>query len=93
MQEAVSYVTEALPDCVGLLFCLFRPSGKLNFIDHVVGNQGSNQMADVVKNYEANLQFHRFWSIDDDLVGPNFGTRQAVHTTPSVFLHARTEDP
>jgi 4-hydroxyphenylpyruvate dioxygenase len=47
---------------------LSSPPGKLNFIDHLVGNQGNNQMADVVKNYEANLQFHRFWSIDDDLV-------------------------
>ncbi len=47
---------------------LYRPEGKLNFIDHVVGNQGNNQMANVVEQYEKNLQFHRFWSIDDDLV-------------------------
>ncbi len=40
----------------------------LNFVDHVVGNQGDEEMLDIVEYYEKTLQFHRFWSIDDDLV-------------------------
>lgn len=41
---------------------------RLNFIDHVVGNQGDDEMSDIAEYYEKTLQFHRFWSIDDDLV-------------------------
>jgi len=48
---------------------VFRLPGKLDFIDHVVGNQGNEEMEDIACNYEKTLQFHRFWSIDDDLVG------------------------
>ncbi len=46
----------------------FSPSGHLEFIDHIVGNQPENEMANVAGWYEKMLQFHRFWSIDDDLV-------------------------
>lgn len=57
------------------------PPGKLNFVDHVVGNQGNNQMADVVKSYENNLQFHRFWSIDDDLMHTEYSALKSVVVT------------
>lgn len=40
----------------------------LNFIDHVVGNQGDQEMNDIVEYYQKTLQFHKFWSIDDKLV-------------------------
>ena len=45
-----------------------RPTVGLNFIDHIVGNQGDDQMSGAAEYYEKSLQFHRFWSIDDDLV-------------------------
>ena len=45
-----------------------RKSAKLDFIDHVVGNQGNDEMVPIAEWYEKNLQFHRFWSIDDTLV-------------------------
>ena len=53
--------------------CLFfsfssSPPAGLNFIDHVVGNQGAQEMEKIAEHYEKTLQFHRFWSIDDDLV-------------------------
>ena len=40
----------------------------MNFIDHIVGNQGDDEMTNIAEYYERTLQFHRFWSIDDDLV-------------------------
>lgn len=46
-------------------FCTFRPPAKLDFIDHVVGNQPDGEMDSVVEWYENVLQFHRFWSVDD----------------------------
>lgn len=71
-----------------------RPPGKLNFIDHVVGNQGEEQMTNIAEYYEKTLQFHRFWSIDDKLVSRNVlmsnefiplffrCTQIIVHSTP-----------
>lgn len=44
------------------------PVCKLNFIDHIVGNQPPDAMTSAASWYEKSLQFHRFWSIDDDLV-------------------------
>lgn len=46
-------------------FFIFRPPAKLDFIDHVVGNQPDGKMNSVVEWYENVLQFHRFWSVDD----------------------------
>lgn len=54
--------------CVYLLHLLSSPDPKLDFIDHVVGNQGAGEISDLAINYEKTLQFHRFWSIDDDMV-------------------------
>ncbi|RMX50996.1 hypothetical protein pdam_00013906, partial [Pocillopora damicornis] len=41
------------------------PPGLLCFIDHVVGNQPEDGMVSTAEWYEKNLQFHRFWSVDD----------------------------
>ena len=49
-------------------YVIYRPPCKLNFIDHIVGNQGDDEMTNIAEYYEKTLQFHRFWSIDDDLV-------------------------
>lgn len=48
------------------------PPCKLDFIDHVVGNQEEDQMNSAADVYLQSLQFHRFWSIDDKLVCPVF---------------------
>lgn len=40
----------------------------MNFIDHVVGNQGNDEMVPVSDWYQKMLQFHKFWSVDDDIV-------------------------
>ncbi|KAH0625609.1 hypothetical protein JD844_015194 [Phrynosoma platyrhinos] len=41
------------------------PPAKLNFIDHVVGNQPDQEMVPVAEWYQRSLLFHRFWSVDD----------------------------
>ena len=46
----------------------YSPPGLLDFIDHIVGNQGNEEMSQVADWYEKTLEFHRFWSIDDDQV-------------------------
>ncbi|XP_015242892.1 PREDICTED: 4-hydroxyphenylpyruvate dioxygenase-like [Cyprinodon variegatus] len=54
------------------------PSGKLNFIDHVVGNQPDNEMVPVVEWYQKNLLFHRFWSVDDKQLQTEFSALRSI---------------
>ncbi|XP_020899728.1 4-hydroxyphenylpyruvate dioxygenase [Exaiptasia diaphana] len=57
------------------------PSGKLSFIDHVVGNQPDDQMVPVAEWYENNLQFHRFWSVDDKQVHSKYSSLRSIVVT------------
>jgi 4-hydroxyphenylpyruvate dioxygenase len=41
-----------------------NPTGLL-LIDHIVGNQGGNEMEKVVTFYEKIFGFHRLWTVDD----------------------------
>ncbi|XP_030073590.1 4-hydroxyphenylpyruvate dioxygenase [Microcaecilia unicolor] len=54
------------------------PRGKLNFIDHVVGNQADNEMLPVVEWYQRNLLFHRFWSVDDKQLHTEFSSLRSI---------------
>uniref|UniRef100_A0A8C5BHT4 4-hydroxyphenylpyruvate dioxygenase n=1 Tax=Gadus morhua TaxID=8049 RepID=A0A8C5BHT4_GADMO len=54
------------------------PSGKLDFIDHVVGNQGDDEMVPVVEWYQRNLLFHRFWSVDDKQLQTEFSALRSI---------------
>ncbi|XP_031705230.1 4-hydroxyphenylpyruvate dioxygenase [Anarrhichthys ocellatus] len=54
------------------------PSGKLNFIDHVVGNQSHDEMVPVVDWYQRNLLFHRFWSVDDKQLQTEFSALSSI---------------
>ncbi|XP_042277822.1 4-hydroxyphenylpyruvate dioxygenase [Thunnus maccoyii] len=54
------------------------PSGKLNFIDHVVGNQPDEEMVPVVEWYQRNLLFHRFWSVDDKQLQTEFSALRSI---------------
>ena len=65
---ALSSRRSCKPTLLYPFFFFFRPAGKLDFIDHVVANQPDNEMIPAAEWYEKTLQFHRFWSIDDDLV-------------------------
>uniref|UniRef100_A0A8C2GZQ4 4-hydroxyphenylpyruvate dioxygenase n=1 Tax=Cyprinus carpio TaxID=7962 RepID=A0A8C2GZQ4_CYPCA len=54
------------------------PSGKLDFIDHVVGNQSDNEMVPVVEWYQRNLLFHRFWSVDDKQLQTEYSALRSI---------------
>ncbi|XP_053480294.1 4-hydroxyphenylpyruvate dioxygenase-like [Ictalurus furcatus] len=54
------------------------PSGHLDFIDHVVGNQPDDEMVPVVEWYERNLLFHRFWSVDDKQLQTQFSALRSI---------------
>lgn len=54
------------------------PSTKLDFIDHVVGNQPDNGLESVVQWYENVLQFHRFWSVDDSQIHTEYSSLRSV---------------
>ncbi|XP_037537075.1 4-hydroxyphenylpyruvate dioxygenase [Nematolebias whitei] len=54
------------------------PAGKLDFIDHVVGNQPDDEMVSVVEWYRRNLLFHRFWSVDDKQLQTEFSALRSI---------------
>ncbi|KAL3267688.1 hypothetical protein HHI36_006822 [Cryptolaemus montrouzieri] len=54
------------------------PSGNLDYIDHVVGNQPEDGVESVVKWYEDVLQFHRFWSVDDSQLHTEYSALRSV---------------
>ncbi|XP_026542576.1 4-hydroxyphenylpyruvate dioxygenase [Notechis scutatus] len=54
------------------------PPGKLNFIDHVVGNQPDQEMLPVVEWYQKNLLFHRFWSVDDKQLHTEYSALRSI---------------
>lgn len=54
------------------------PSGQLDFIDHVVGNQSDNEMVPVVEWYQRNLLFHRFWSVDDKQLQTEYSALRSI---------------
>jgi 4-hydroxyphenylpyruvate dioxygenase len=57
------------------------PATKLDFIDHVVGNQGDLEMEPVVSWYEKILDFHRFWSVDDTQVSTEYSSLRSIVVT------------
>ncbi|KAL4660391.1 4-hydroxyphenylpyruvate dioxygenase-like isoform X1 [Arapaima gigas] len=57
------------------------PSGNLDFIDHVVGNQPIGEMVPVVEWYLNNLLFHRFWSVDDKQLKTDFSALSSIVVT------------
>ncbi|XP_039965337.1 4-hydroxyphenylpyruvate dioxygenase isoform X1 [Bactrocera tryoni] len=54
------------------------PATKLDFIDHVVGNQPDLQMESVAAWYERVLQFHRFWSVDDSQIHTDYSALRSI---------------
>ncbi|KAL7986642.1 hypothetical protein Chor_012925 [Crotalus horridus] len=54
------------------------PAANLKFIDHIVGNQPDQEMLSVVEWYQKNLQFHRFWSVDDKQLHTEFSALRSV---------------
>ncbi|KAG1974026.1 4-hydroxyphenylpyruvate dioxygenase [Pimephales promelas] len=80
--ERTGYNGLFLPGFYAPLFCdpflAKLPSGKLDFIDHVVGNQADNEMVPVVEWYQRNLLFHRFWSVDDKQLQTEYSALRSI---------------
>jgi len=57
------------------------PKPDLQFIDHVVGNQPDLQIKPMADWYERTLQFHRFWSIDDNIMHTVFSALRSIVVT------------
>jgi 4-hydroxyphenylpyruvate dioxygenase len=57
------------------------PPGKLNFVDHVVGNQPDDEMQTIAEWYEKNLMFHRFWSVDDSQIHTQYSALRSIVVT------------
>lgn len=57
------------------------PPANILYVDHVVGNQPDLQMNPVADWYIKTLQFHRFWSIDDDIIHTEFSSLRSVVVT------------
>ncbi|KAK3540396.1 hypothetical protein QTP70_030409 [Hemibagrus guttatus] len=80
--ERKGYTGIFLPGFHTPLFCdpllAQLPSGHLDFIDHVVGNQPDNEMLPVVEWYQRNLLFHRFWSVDDKQLQTEFSALRSI---------------
>lgn len=70
------------------------PSPKLEFIDHVVGNQPDQEMEAVCDWYERVMGFRRFWSVDDSQVTTEFSSlRSVVMTDPSESVKMPINEP
>eukprot|EP01097_Dermamoeba_algensis_P002906 TRINITY_DN2159_c0_g1_i1.p1 TRINITY_DN2159_c0_g1~~TRINITY_DN2159_c0_g1_i1.p1 ORF type:complete len:382 (-),score=98.87 TRINITY_DN2159_c0_g1_i1:1128-2273(-) len=57
------------------------PPVGLNFVDHCVGNQPDQQMNQIVQWYENVLQWHRFWSVDDEQVHSDYSSLRSIVVT------------
>lgn len=53
----------------------------LQFIDHIVGNQGPNDMEPTAHWYEQMLDFHRFWSVDDKVLHTEYSSLRSIVMT------------
>ncbi|XP_078490383.1 4-hydroxyphenylpyruvate dioxygenase-like isoform X2 [Ciona intestinalis] len=57
------------------------PVPAINYIDHIVGNQPDKQLEPTAEWYEKNLLFHRFWSIDDDMMHTEYSALRSTVVT------------
>ncbi|XP_036869899.2 4-hydroxyphenylpyruvate dioxygenase isoform X2 [Manis javanica] len=54
------------------------PKCYLEIIDHIVGNQPDQEMVSASEWYLKNLQFHRFWSVDDTQVHTEYSSLRSI---------------
>ncbi|XP_015357949.1 4-hydroxyphenylpyruvate dioxygenase-like isoform X3 [Marmota marmota marmota] len=57
------------------------PRCGLEIIDHVVGNLPDQEMLSASEWYLRNLQFHRFWSVDDTQVHTEYSSLRSIVVT------------
>jgi len=54
------------------------PKVELGFIDHTVSNQEVDDMEPTAQWYEKMLDFHRFWSVDEDVMHTEFSALRSI---------------
>nr|XP_027223513.1 4-hydroxyphenylpyruvate dioxygenase-like [Penaeus vannamei] len=57
------------------------PDVRLDFIDHIVGNQPNLEMENTASWYEKHLMFHRFWSVDDTQIHTEYSALRSIVMT------------
>lgn len=57
------------------------PPIGVQHIDHIVGNQGWNEMTKVCEWYEKKLGFHRFWTVDDKQIHTEYSALRSIVMT------------
>jgi len=69
-------------------------SAGLEFIDHVVGNQGDQEMEKVAKFYEDVFGFHRIWTVDDkDVSTAHTSLRSVVVANENEYVKMPINEP
>ena len=57
---------------------MLLPPTLLLFVDHIVGNQPDLQMEIACDMYEKQLDFHRFWSVDDHQMHTEYSALRSI---------------
>lgn len=57
------------------------PDTKILYMDHVVGNQPDHEMESACHLYEEQLEFKRFWSVDDSQIHTQYSALRSVVMT------------
>lgn len=73
---------------------IVRPTVPLRRIDHCVGNQDWNEMNNACSFYERCLDFHRFWSVDDNQISTEFSALSSiVMASPNNLVKMPINEP
>lgn len=73
---------------------IVAPTVPLVRIDHCVGNQGWNEMTEACAFYEKCLDFHRFWSVDDNQISTEFSALSSiVMASPNNLVKMPINEP
>jgi 4-hydroxyphenylpyruvate dioxygenase len=54
------------------------PPSEFEFIDHIVNNQKMGDMEPTIEYYEKVLSWHRFWSVDDDVMHTDLSSLKSI---------------
>ncbi|OAX83248.1 4-hydroxyphenylpyruvate dioxygenase [Emergomyces africanus] len=70
------------------------PVVEFTEIDHCVGNQPWNGLENAVKFYEDCLDFHRYWTVDDeDMCSDYSAMRSVVVASPNEIIKMHLNEP
>ena len=67
-----------VPSHINEPFNKFFEPMNLELVDHVVGNQGDGDMTPTAEWYERNLDFHRYWSVDESTIHTEYSALRSI---------------